>query len=134
MEAAVAQAEERNFNDLRTLLRKEKVRYKGATRNPETGIRLRFSDDATRQEAMALIRENHEDLVLTEDQIGETFDLRAKLTEAAARETRESALQQNITTLRNRVNELGVAEPVVQQQGTNRVVVQLPGYPGYGPC
>ena len=127
MEAAVAQAEERNFNDLRTLLRKEKVRYKGATRNPETGIRLRFSDDATRQEAMALIRENHEDLVLTEDQIGETFDLRAKLTEAAARETRESALQQNITTLRNRVNELGVAEPVVQQQGTNRVVVQLPG-------
>ena len=127
MDAAVSQAEERNFNDVRSLLRQEKLRYKGATRNPETGIRLRFKDDATRQQAKAIIVENHEDLELTEEENSETFDLRGRLTESAAQETRESALQQNITTLRNRVNELGVAEPVIQQQGTNRVVVQLPG-------
>ena len=127
MEAAVSQAEERNFNDVRALLREEKLRYKGATRNAETGIRLRFKDEATRQRAKALIAENYQDLELTEQQNAEIFDLHARLTEDAARETQEAALQQNITTLRNRVNELGVAEPVIQQQGTNRVVVQLPG-------
>ena len=127
MDAAVAQAEERNFNDVRALLREEKLRYKGATRNPDTGIRIRFKDDETRQQALALIREDFEDLILIEADPGETFDVRARLSEDAARETREAALQQNITTLRSRVNELGVAEPVIQQQGSNRVVVQLPG-------
>ena len=127
MDAAVDQAEERNFNDIRALLREERLRYKGATRNPDTGIRLRFNDDATRQQALALIRDNHEDLQLTEEDSSETFDLRGRLSEDAAREARKSALQQNITTLRNRVDELGVAEPVIQQQGTSRVVVQLPG-------
>ena len=127
MDAAVAQAEERNFNDVRALLREKKLRYKGATRNPDTGIRFRFKDDETRQQALALIREDFEDLDLIEADPGETFDVRARLSEDAARETREGALQQNITTLRSRVNELGVAEPVIQQQGSNRVVVQLPG-------
>ena len=127
MDAAVAQAEERNFNDVRALLREEKLRYKGATRHPDTGIRLRFKDDETRQQAMALIRESFEDLELIEAEPGETYDIRARLSETAAKETKDAALQQNITTLRSRVNELGVAEPVIQQQGFNRVVVQLPG-------
>ena len=127
MAAAVSQAEERNFNDVRALLRKEKLRYQGATLNPDTGIRLRFKDDATRQLAKALITENHEDLALSEEDNADTFDLRGRLSAAAAKETQESALQQNITTLRNRVDELGVAEPVIQQQGTTRIVVQLPG-------
>ena len=71
MDAAVAQAEERNFNDIRALLREEKLRYKGATRNPDTGIRLRFKDDETRQQALALIREDFEDLDLIEADPGE---------------------------------------------------------------
>ena len=127
MAAAVVQAEERNYNDIRALLIKEKLRYQGATRNPDTGIWLRFKDDTLRQQALALILENHEDLDISEEQAGDSFDLRARLTEDATRETRESALQQNITTLRSRVDELGVAEPVIQQQGSNRIVVQLPG-------
>ena len=127
MDAAVSQAEERNFNDVRAMLREERLRYKGATRNPETGIRLRFKDEETRDLAKALIAENYQDLALTEQRTADTFDLNARLTDEAAKETKEGALQQNITTLRNRVNELGVAEPVIQQQGTNRVVVQLPG-------
>ncbi len=127
MDAAARQAEERYVNDLRSLLRKEKVRYRSVTRTAGEGILVSFRQPDIRDEAYDLIRRNFDDLSVNEEQDGGDYVLRMKLTETASRELRRFALQQNITTLRNRVNELGVAEPVIQQQGENRIVVQLPG-------
>ncbi|MDZ7750818.1 MAG: protein translocase subunit SecD [Gammaproteobacteria bacterium] len=127
MEAAVTQAEERFVGDLRTLMRKDKVRYKTVTLQEEGGILVRFRKEDERDVAATLIGREMDDLVVTEDEEGAEFNLRLALSETATRELKRFALQQNITTLRNRVNELGVAEPVIQQQGLERIVVQLPG-------
>lgn len=127
MQAAVHQAEERYISDIRPLLRESKIRYKTITRGDTGGIRIRFRDAETRTKAALVINDAFQDLEVAEaDSLGK-FDLRVQLTEQFKNDTRKFALQQNITTLRNRVNELGVAEPVVQQQGKDRVVVQLPG-------
>lgn len=127
MQAAVHQAEERYISDIRPLLRESKIRYKTITRGDTGGIRIRFRDAETRTKAARVINDAFQDLEVAEaDRLG-NFDLRVHLTEQFKNDTRKFALQQNITTLRNRVNELGVAEPVVQQQGEDRVVVQLPG-------
>ncbi|MEE9286835.1 MAG: protein translocase subunit SecD [Gammaproteobacteria bacterium] len=127
MQAAVHQAEERYISDIRPLLRESKIRYKTITRGDTGGIRIRFRDAETRTKAARVIDDAFQDLEVAEaDSLGK-FDLRVQLTEQFKNDTRKFALQQNITTLRNRVNELGVAEPVVQQQGKDRVVVQLPG-------
>lgn len=127
MQAAVHQAEERYISDIRPLLRESKIRYKTITRGDTGGIRIRFRDAETRTKAARVINDAFQDLEVAEaDSLGK-FDLRVQLTEQFKNDTRKFALQQNITTLRNRVNELGVAEPVVQQQGKDRVVVQLPG-------
>ncbi len=128
MEAAVRQAEERYRGDVRTLLRKNKVRYRAVTRDDEAGglvVRLRDADQ--RERAHDLIRDEVEELEIGEEEAQGEFRLRLELSEDAERELKRFALQQNITTLRNRVNELGVAEPVIQQQGQDRIVVQLPG-------
>lgn len=127
MDAAVTQAEERSVGDLKTLLREERVRYRSITHGNETGVRARFKSPELRQQAVGLIRDQFPDLEVEEEELPEEWNLRMRLSESAARETRQFALQQNITTLRSRVNELGVAEPVIQQQGQERVVVQLPG-------
>jgi preprotein translocase subunit SecD len=128
MEAAMAKADDRYVSDLRTLLRDQDIRYKTITRNEEGGVQIRFRDQQQRDQAISIIETNYLELDVTalRDNSGE-FPALAKLTDASLIETRRSALQQNITTLRNRVNELGVAEPVIQQQGLNRIVVQLPG-------
>ena len=127
MRAAVAQAEERYAGDVRTLLREARVRYRSVARGPEGGVRVRLRSEEARDEAARRIGREFPDLTVTEDAVGEDFRLRLALDEEAARATREFALQQNVTTLRNRVNELGVAEPVIQRQGDRRIVVQLPG-------
>ena len=127
MRAAVAQAEERYAGDVRTLLREARVRYRSVARGPEGGVRVRLRTEEARDEAARRIAREFPDLTVTEDAVGEDFRLRLALDEEAARATREFALQQNVTTLRNRVNELGVAEPVIQRQGDRRIVVQLPG-------
>jgi preprotein translocase subunit SecD len=128
MDAAVRQAEERYVSDFRTLLRENKLRYRTLGRQQPAGVVVRFREAADRDEAMKLIGRTYADLVLAAGvDDGGNFELRAVMNETAVNETRRFALQQNITTLRKRVNELGVAEPVIQQQGLNRVVVQLPG-------
>ena len=127
MEAAVTQAEERYLGDIRTFMRSERIRHKGATRSDRGGISLRFKTEEVREQAYAQIRREFPDLDVIEEELTDSWNLTIKLSEQAARDTRRFALQQNITTLRNRVNELGVAEPVIQQQGENRIVVQLPG-------
>ena len=128
MEAAVAKADERYISDIRTQLRDNRIRYKTITRSREGGLLIRFRDAEQRQKGIAEIEDNFPELELEQPQsdAGE-FHLAVKLNETAVKETRRLALQQNITTLRKRVNELGVAEPVIQQQGLERVVVQLPG-------
>ena len=125
MDAAVRQSEENIVSDLRTLLRSNRLRYKTVNRGSD-GVRVRFADAAPLEEAGRLI-ETEFPALSVEVMEGEEARLMVRMTEAEAEAIRRFALQQNITTLRNRVNELGVAEPVIQQQGTNRIVVQLPG-------
>ncbi len=126
MPKALEKAAERYQNDIRTLLREKKVRYSGIDREGETVV-VRFSDNAGLDEARKNIETTYPDLLLTNNQVEGSQVLVASLRETAKKQTQEYALQQNLTTLRNRVNELGVAEPVIQQQGADRVVVQLPG-------
>ncbi|WP_407315217.1 protein translocase subunit SecD [Pseudomonas sp. nanlin1] len=112
--------------EVKTLLRKEKVRYRSL---PQQGgaIQLGFSDDASRDQARDLIRKSFTDFELTTDTRGGLSVLRLAMTQAKIAEIREYSIKQNLTTVRNRVNELGVAEPLVQRQGANRIVVELPG-------
>jgi preprotein translocase subunit SecD len=125
MDAAVTQAEERYVGDLRSQMREAKIRYRSVQRRTG-GVVVQFRDAANLEEGRSLIRGENPDLELVVDD-GPALTITAKLSEVAADQVRQFALQQNITTLRNRVNELGVAEPVIQQQGSDRIVVQLPG-------
>jgi len=128
MKAAVKKSEERYVSDIRTLLRENKIRYKTITMLDSGGVLIRFRDTSQRAAGISLIEDNYKDLTLTpgDSEEGE-FPVTATLKQSAVIDTQKFALQQNITTLRKRVNELGVAEPVIQQQGQSRVVVQLPG-------
>lgn len=128
MEAAIARAEDRYMSDLRGQLRADKVRYRTITRAGEAGLLIRFRNDNERDRGLELLEEDFAELeaAVVENEAGES-QLRAVIREEVLLEVRRLALQQNITTLRKRVNELGVAEPVIQQQGLDRVVVQLPG-------
>ena len=128
MDAAIARAEDRYMSDLRGQLRADKVRYRTITRAGEAGLLIRFRDDNERDRGLELLEEDFAELeaAVVENEAGES-QLRAVIREEVLLEVRRLALQQNITTLRKRVNELGVAEPVIQQQGLDRVVVQLPG-------
>ena len=126
MEAAVKTSEERYVSDIRTLLRENKVRYKTITRDDEGGVLVRYRDAVQKIDGEKLIKDNFRDLDVIKTEI-EAPETRLILNPDVVKETQKNALQQNITTLRKRVNELGVAEPVIQQQGLKRIVVQLPG-------
>ncbi|AVD81708.1 protein translocase subunit SecD [Pseudomonas sp. SWI6] len=112
--------------EVKTLLRKERIRYRSLPQQ-DGGIMLGFADDATREQARVLIRKNFNDFDLTTTERNDVAVLRLALTQAKVAEIREYSIKQNLTTVRNRVNELGVAEPLVQRQGANRIVVELPG-------
>jgi preprotein translocase subunit SecD len=126
MKAALTKKAESLTGDLRTLLRDKNIRHAGIARDGNT-VEVRFRDKATLDAAKNLLLEQLPDLLWTETADGDGFKLAGTLNPKAARAVQDQALKQNITTLHNRVNELGVAEPVIQQQGTDRVVVQLPG-------
>ena len=126
MKAALNKKVEGYVNELRTTLREQKIASAGVTREGMTVI-VRFRDAATREKASVAITKGSPDLSLREVEEGGEFRLIASVRPEALKRSQEFALQQNITTLRNRVNELGVAEPVIQQQGADRIVVQLPG-------
>ncbi|MDD3608363.1 MAG: protein translocase subunit SecD [Halothiobacillaceae bacterium] len=126
MAAATRQALERNVEDMRRLMREQKIRYVTASVEGDS-IVLRFADAAERETARSALSRQYEELRFADAETDGKPVLRAQLTEAAQTAERKAALEQNITTLRNRVNELGVAEPVIQQQGDSRIVVQLPG-------
>ena len=112
--------------DLRSLLRDKNIRHGGIAREGERVV-IRFRDAETRTKARNTLEDNQPDLALVEQ--GESTDLRltATLKPLAVKQLQEVSLKQNITTLHNRINELGVAEPVIAQQGADRIVVQLPG-------
>ena len=124
MEAAILQAQERYAEDIRTLLRENKIRYLAVERD-KAQILVRFQDPQTLAQAREVIKKEIRGLQLNvaEDELA----IKAVLSEQEIREVRKFAVAQNATILRNRVNELGVAEPVIQQQGDDRIIVQLPG-------
>ncbi len=126
MKAALAKSADSYAQELRQLMRSEGVRYSRISREGQT-IRVRFRDEATRDQAISVLRQNARDLDVRSSDTGSDFRLIATLQPEVEQRIREFALAQNIQTLRNRVNELGVAEPIVQQSGLDRVVVQLPG-------
>jgi len=126
MDAAVKQALERYSGDIRTLLRNEKLRYTNVSQDGDAVI-VRFKDPALRDKAEEVIGSEFRSLLLETAEQGEDYRLEARMGRNEAQSVRKFALQQNITTLRNRVNALGVAEPIIQQQGDRRIVVQLPG-------
>lgn len=127
MEAAVQQAENRYVEDLRLLLQENRVRYLSIGRRSPEGVEIRFRNAQQREQAKTLIHKEYFDLRLESVNEGESPRLLIRLGEKEKREIQQLALQQNITTLRNRINELGVTEPNIQRQGQNRIVVELPG-------
>jgi preprotein translocase subunit SecD len=126
MDAAVDQALERHKEDIRTLLRNEKVRYLTVTREQDR-VTVKFRDAETRDKAEALIGKQFGELILQTRDEGKAFFVDGSMSPKEAAAVKKFALQQNITTLRNRVNALGVAEPIIQQEGERRIVVELPG-------
>jgi len=112
--------------DLRSLMRDKTIRHGGIGREGER-IVIRFRDEETRSKARVVLEDNQPDLLLTDQGEGSDLRLFATLKPAALKRIQESAVKQNMGTLHNRINELGVAEPVIAQQGADRIVVQLPG-------
>lgn len=126
MKAALTKKAEALTGDIRTLLRDRNLRHAGITRDGNN-VEVRFRDNAAATQSQSLLTEQIPDLSWSVVPDGTDFRLAGVLTPEAARRIQDGAVKQNITTLHNRVNELGVAEPVIQQQGADRVVVQLPG-------
>ena len=126
MKAAVDKAMERYTGDIRAALRDKKIPYAGITRQAQS-IQVTFRTEAAREQAAREISKALSDLTLKNREEGGQFFTVASLSLPTQKRIQDFALQQNINTLRNRVNELGVAEPIIQQQGVDRVVVQLPG-------
>lgn len=126
MAAALTKKAESYASDLRTTMRDKNIRHGGISRDGNN-ITIRVRDEATQTAARNLIADQFPDLTSTSEPDGTGFKMVAAIKPEALRKVQEQALKQNIVTLHNRINELGVAEPVIQQQGLDRIVVQLPG-------
>jgi preprotein translocase subunit SecD len=126
MKAAATKSVERYLGDIRSLLRDKKVYYSGLAREGERVV-VRFREPDQRAAALRLIEKEMPDLAIREQAAGDEMAIVASIKPEVVKREQELALQQNIQTLRNRVNELGVAEPIIQQQGADRIVVQLAG-------
>lgn len=126
MDAAREQQLERFVSDIRLVLRNAGLRYR-SVRVDRNDIVAELRSPEDRQEANRIIARDLPELTLDNRDGSETFNIQAQIDETVLQELQQNALQQNITTLRNRVNELGVSEPIIQQQGASRIVVQLPG-------
>lgn len=126
MKAALDKAAESSVGDFRTLLRKEKINYFGINREGQQVI-VKFDNADEANKALRLLSKDYPDLTYNLTGSGKDVSVTANMGLAAQKRTQEFALKQNLQTLHNRINELGVAEPIVQQQGFDRIVVQLPG-------
>ncbi|HOZ63789.1 MAG TPA: protein translocase subunit SecD, partial [Burkholderiaceae bacterium] len=126
MQAALTKKAESLAGDLRSALREKNVRHGGISRNGQA-IELRVRDSQTLEAAKAVLADQFADLQYVDAPDGTEYKLTATIKPVSARLVQEQAVKQNMVTLHNRINELGVAEPVIQQQGPDRIVVQLPG-------
>lgn len=126
MKAALDKALDAATGDIRSALREKNIAYTGLNRDGDV-LTVKFRDADARSKGEAEIKQRFSDYSLNDKDEGKEFNLLVTLRPEAQKRIQESAVQQNLVTLRNRVNELGVAEPVIQQQGVDRVVVQLPG-------
>ncbi|NBM79113.1 protein translocase subunit SecD [Proteus sp. G2659] len=124
METALGKLQEQNVESLRTLLRDEGIPYSSIRKTDNYGVEIRFRNSDDRSKASDYLARRNQDLIFRD---GANNSLRAIFTDERLRDARTYAVQQNITILRNRVNQLGVAEPLVQRQGADRIVVELPG-------
>lgn len=126
MDGALEKSLERYSTDIRSTLREHKIAYTGLEKQAKK-LTLKFRDTESRAKAEAELKSNYPDLSLSEEQVDSRYHLVAVIKPEAQRRMQDSAVMQNITTLRNRINELGVAEPIIQKAGMDRVIVQLPG-------
>ncbi len=126
MKAAAEKAAESYLNDFRMTLRKERISYIGAARLNEI-VKIQFDSQEELDKAKKLIKVNYPDLMMSESSSGKDKAIDISMSEMGKKKIQEFALKQNLQTLHNRINELGVAEPIIQQQGLDRIVVQLPG-------
>lgn len=128
MGEALKKTQQEMLQNLRSSLRNQKIRFRGITHNKANGsIVLRFADEATLQTAIKYLKPINRGYTFSEQKKGNFYILIVAMTKMNIQKTQEDALEQNLTILRNRVNELGVAEPLVQRQGSNRIVIELPG-------
>ena len=127
MAAAEKKANDNYYDDIRKLLREQNIRYNGITQKDNGAIFLRFKTEELRDRAINEVSTASPELISTTQEDNGSFTLSLQLTEAAVAEVKKSALKKNMLALRNRIDQLGVSEPVIQQQGSDRIVVQLPG-------
>src|SRR5690554_4792762 len=126
MQGALTSRYDSLAGEARTALRDAKLKYDDVERN-QLSLRATFPSSDARDAAASELRRMMPDMVFTSSQAGSVFTLDGSLSASAITQVQNNALRQNITTLHNRINELGVAEPIIQQQGADRIVVQLPG-------
>lgn len=127
MAQAVAQRLDVYVGEIKAQLRAEKLRYRSVVHREDGSLELKFSKADVRDQASQLLKQDYTEFLLTDEDADSAYYVVVSLLESKVREIEDYAIKQNLTTLRNRVNELGVAEPLVQRQGRNRIVVQLPG-------
>ncbi|MGM0570608.1 protein translocase subunit SecD [Marinobacter sp.] len=127
METAVEQRLEATSSQIKRELREERIRYLGGDLSDGNNIELSFRSEGDRSEAFDIIRDRYDEFLLDESTEGENYLLNLSLSEQEIQQIQDYAIEQNLTTIRNRVNELGVAEPLVQRQGADRIIVELPG-------
>ncbi len=127
MTQAVGQRLEVYISEIKTKLRTEVLRYRAVERGKDGSLAVKFSEQETRDKAQSSIRNEYPGFLVTAEDRDNSFYVVINLKQTTVQEIEDYAIKQNLTTLRNRVNELGVAEPLVQRQGRNRIVVQLPG-------
>lgn len=127
METAVTQRLEAVSSQIKRELREERIRYRGGDVTDNNEVVLAFRDERERSEAFSQIRQNYNEFLLDEKTEDGEYLLELRLTEQEVSSIQDYAIEQNLTTIRNRVNELGVAEPLVQRQGSDRIIVELPG-------
>ncbi|WP_097461742.1 protein translocase subunit SecD [Mangrovitalea sediminis] len=127
MDKAIQQKLDVYASEMKRRLREERIRYRGGNVQADNRIVLDFRNAAERDQAESYLKQHYNEFLFSQGQDGKLLTLTLALTEKAVRDIQDYAVEQNLTTLRNRVNELGVAEPLVQRQGRDRIVVELPG-------
>ncbi|MFT5571575.1 MAG: preprotein translocase subunit SecD [Cryomorphaceae bacterium] len=127
MQAAEKKARDNYYDDLRTLFREKRLYNQGMTRNDSGAVVVKFKEESVRDQAFNEVGLNSPELQIIDSEANGAYLLTLQLTDAAVNEIHDSALKKNMLALRNRIDQLGVSEPIIQQQGTDRIVIQLPG-------